>query len=294
MKKIALALIATILMTGAVMAQASTKNQGYVMGYVIPTQTTQTTEYIKKNSFVYITSDTTLYLTKINIGVGSRMSTTLLASAGNYSVINRAIFGGKAISFFVDTANAQNVYGVKTFKNNATFAGTVGVTGNVAVNTNKFNVTAASGNTAIAGTLGVAGNFAVNTNKFTVDASGNVVADGTLGVTGFATLKGLSATDSIIPFANGNGRVGTLTHRFTSGYINTVYTTVLSPPSGGTLGVTATTGNFSSHVGVSGTDTVTSTPVGGLCYRAADSTMYLKIRLTGPKSARWQKITVGK
>lgn len=223
MKKIVLALIATIMIAGAMMAQQVTTNQGYVMGYVVPTSTTPTTEYIKKNSFVMITADTTLYLCKINVGRGSRLSTTMLASAANYAIINRAIFGGKAITFFVDTANAQNIYGVKSFKNNATFAGTMGLTGNFAINTNKFNVTAASGNTTIAGTLGVtgvitgpsvnltgnalvAGNFSVggtklyvygangdlsvNTNKFTIaGASGNTTVAGTLGVTGLATMS---------------------------------------------------------------------------------------------------------
>lgn len=70
-----------------------------------------------------------------------------------------------------------------------TFSSTLAVTGDLAVNTNKFNVTAASGNTAVAGTLGVTGNFAVNTNKFTVAAaSGNTVVAGTLGVTGNMTV----------------------------------------------------------------------------------------------------------
>jgi hypothetical protein len=41
--------------------------------------------------------------------------------------------------------------------NNATIGGTLGVTGNVAVNTDKFTVTAASGNTAVGGTLAVTG-----------------------------------------------------------------------------------------------------------------------------------------
>ena len=190
MKKIALALVAVLLMTGVAMAQYNTKNQGYVMGYVVPTSTTPTTEYIKKNSFVMITADTTLYLCKINIGVGSRLSTTMLASASNYAIINRAVFGGKAITFFVDTANAQNIYGVKTFKNNASFAGTLGVTGNVAVNTNKFNVTASSGNTSIAGTLDVTGvaNFAA-VPKTTI-GTGNTS-------TGFGYLSSQSLTSGL-------------------------------------------------------------------------------------------------
>jgi hypothetical protein len=47
-------------------------------------------------------------------------------------------------------------------------------------------------------------------------------------------------------------------------------------------------------VGVSGTDTVTAAPVGSICYRAADSTLWLKIKSTGTNAARWNKITVGK
>lgn len=56
---------------------------------------------------------------------------------------------------------------------NRVFAGTLGVTGDFAVNTNKFTVTAASGNTLVAGTF---------------DVTGNTVLAGTLGVTGVATL----------------------------------------------------------------------------------------------------------
>lgn len=41
----------------------------------------------------------------------------------------------------------------------AAFSSTLAVAGNVAVNTNKFNVTASSGNTTVAGTLGVTGNL---------------------------------------------------------------------------------------------------------------------------------------
>lgn len=81
--------------------------------------------------------------------------------------------------------------------------GTLGVSGNVAVATNKFTVTAASGNTLVAGTLNVTGattlastlavtgNVAVNTDKFTVAASsGNTLVAGTLAVTGAATITG--------------------------------------------------------------------------------------------------------
>jgi hypothetical protein len=97
----------------------------------------------------------------------------------------------------------------------ATLSSTAAVTGNFAVNTDKFTVAAASGNTVVAGTLGVTGaatlsstlgvtgaatlsstaavtgNFAVNTDKFTVAAaSGNTLVAGTLAVTGNTTLSG--------------------------------------------------------------------------------------------------------
>ena len=43
-----------------------------------------------------------------------------------------------------------------------TLSSTLGVIGDVSVNTNKFNVTASSGNTTIAGTLGVTGNTTID------------------------------------------------------------------------------------------------------------------------------------
>jgi hypothetical protein len=45
-----------------------------------------------------------------------------------------------------------------------TAASTLGVTGDLSVNTNKFNVTASSGNTSIAGTLSVAQTNGINLN----------------------------------------------------------------------------------------------------------------------------------
>jgi len=38
------------------------------------------------------------------------------------------------------------------------------------------------------------------------------------------------------------------------------------------------------------TDTVTWAPVGTICFKVSDSTFYGKIRLTGPKSARWKTL----
>ena len=104
---------------------------------------------------------------------------------------------------------APNGTGLVSITKAATVAGTLAVTGDVSVNTNKFNVTAASGNTAIAGTLSVTGattltgatnivgDFSVATSKFTVAAtSGNTVVAGTLQA-GATTLSSATITNNL-------------------------------------------------------------------------------------------------
>jgi hypothetical protein len=94
-------------------------------------------------------------------------------------------------------------------------ASTLGVTGDFAVNTNKFTVAAASGNTVVAGTLGVTGattlsstlaitgDVAVNTNKFNITAaSGNTTIAGTLGVTGAVTGASFSGVGTALTALN--------------------------------------------------------------------------------------------
>ena len=93
-------------------------------------------------------------------------------------------------------SEALDVTGNVAITGNETVGGTLGVIGDVSVNTNKFNITATSGNTAIAGTLGVTGDVSVNTNKFNITASsGNTTIAGTLGVTGNATIDGVAYLD---------------------------------------------------------------------------------------------------
>jgi len=120
----------------------------------------------------------------------------------------------------------------KDFNMNAgTLASTLTVTGNVAVNTNKFTITAASGNTLVAGTLTVTGattfagavtanggitlgagddligsstsDITINTTAFTVaGATGNTSVGGTLGVTGAVTLSS-TLTDGALTLSAG-------------------------------------------------------------------------------------------
>lgn len=80
--------------------------------------------------------------------------------------------------------------GAISLARNTAVTGALGVSGDVAVATNKFTVAASDGDTAIAGTLAVAGDVAVAANKLTVAAAtGNTAVAGTLAVTGAATLS---------------------------------------------------------------------------------------------------------
>lgn len=102
-----------------------------------------------------------------------------------------------------------------------TLATTLAVTGDVAVNTNKFTVTASSGNTLVAGTLSATGDVAVNTNKFNVTASsGNTAIAGTLAVTGTATVGGNAVMTTGTSLVNANYLPGS-----TVGFSSAEYTT---------------------------------------------------------------------
>ena len=80
--------------------------------------------------------------------------------------------------------------GINNITGNATMGGTLGVTGAV----------------TMASTLGVTGNVAVNTDKFTVTAAtGNTVVAGTLAVTGVTTATGgLTGSPTVSVSASGN------------------------------------------------------------------------------------------
>ena len=133
--------------------------------------------------------------------------------------------------------------------------GTLAVTGDLSVNTNKFNVVAASGNTSIAGSLTATGDLAVNTNKFNVTAaSGNTEVAGTLAVTGASTLNALGATTgsfSSTLSATGNLAINTNKFTVTAASGNTVAAGTLSAVGDFAINtnkfmVTAASGNVSS------------------------------------------------
>lgn len=152
--------------------------------------------------------------------------------------------------------------GTAAFGAAVTMASTLAVAGNLAVNTDKFNVTASSGNTAIAGTLAVsgaatlsgalalAGDFALATNKVTMAAAtGNTAIAGTLDVTGAATLSStLAVNGGRITLGNGTsnwvsfGTTGIGDPAFTTRSVGTkiaLYDSIDGSSAGITIGVGA-------------------------------------------------------
>lgn len=103
-----------------------------------------------------------------------------VTSAGAITITSRS---GQAITLTGTTAHVGA----------STFSSTVGITGNVAVNTNKFTVAASSGNTLIAGTLTTGtGNALAGLAKYSASLSpaevaANTCAEQTFTVTGVTT-----------------------------------------------------------------------------------------------------------
>lgn len=129
-----------------------------------------------------MTYSTKWYATKTGIVMGSGSTLTIASGA----TLSAAAYSQAAPASLAVT-NAMTV------------GTTLGVAGDFAVATNKFQVTAASGNTTVAGTLDVTSDFRVNTTYFTATAaSGNVVAKGTANLQGAVTVGVAAAANAIV------------------------------------------------------------------------------------------------
>ena len=183
-----------------------------------------------------------------------------------------AITGGLGISGATWVGGLLNVAGNATLQGTlgvtlaTTLSSTLGVTGDVAVNTNKFNITAASGNTTIAGTLGVTGDVAVNTNKFNITAltgaftaAGNATLQGTLGVTLATTLSStLAVTGDININTNKFNIVAASGNTTIAGTLGVTLATTLSSTLAVTGNVNINTNKFN-IVAASGNTTIAGT-----------------------------------
>lgn len=237
---------------------ASNGNTG-VLGTLEVTGATTLTSTATLNSTLSVTGASTFSSNVTLSGSTSAATKYFRITNGDVSPLTR---------FLVDSSNG-----------NTTISGTLGVTGDVSVNTDKFSVTAASGNTSIAGTLGVTldATFFKNVtivgsnttateffkikdgssvDKFTVDSfSGNTIVAGTLGVTSAATFSSNvtisgSTTAATDYFRITNGDVSPLTKFVVdSSSGDTVISGTLNVSGTSTLGaVSASTGSFSNLV----------------------------------------------
>jgi hypothetical protein len=93
-----------------------------------------------------------------------------------------------------------------------TLSGALALTGNLDINTNKFNVTAVDGNTLIAGTLGVTGvltaNAGVVVDNFTLDGTTLALSSGEMTLDSVAGDIVLDAHGNQIAFKGDSGQIG--------------------------------------------------------------------------------------
>jgi hypothetical protein len=105
------------------------------------------------------------------------------AASGNTAIAGTFAVAGAATFSAAVTVSS----GGASITGNSTIAGTFGVSSDLSVNTNKFNVTASNGNTTVAGTLGVAGATALSG---ALGVTGATTLSSNLSVTGASTLTG--------------------------------------------------------------------------------------------------------
>jgi len=127
-------------------------------------------------------------------------------STGNTGTLQ--VNGGAAFAKDILIGSSATIYGPSVLQS------TLNVAGNVNVNNSNFTVAAASGNVHAQGNMGVRGTFnstgtlTVNTDKFTVDASnGNTHAEGNVGVRGTFNSTGTFTVNTdkfTVTASNGN------------------------------------------------------------------------------------------
>jgi hypothetical protein len=152
------------------------------------------------------------HINDLNTGVYFPASDQWGLSAGGVGTLTStatALSGGSGITLSISGALTVSSGGA-AITGNSTVTGTLGVSSDFAVATNKLTVAAASGNTLVAGTLAVTGgatlsstlavtgDVAVNTDKFTVTAaSGNTLVAGTLTITGATSGAAITSSGAI-------------------------------------------------------------------------------------------------
>lgn len=151
-----------------------------------------------------------------SLGVSGNTTITGTLTLGSDLAINTNKFVVTATSGNTAVGGTLGVTGATTLSSTlgvtgaATLSSTLGVTGATTLS----STLAVTGNTTLSGTLGVANNLAVNTNKFVVTASsGNTTIAGTLGVDGAVDLNSTLNVDGQATF---NSVVDMTGHKITN------------------------------------------------------------------------------
>lgn len=187
MKKI-IALFALILFTATVVAQVTGRE---VKTYYIATETTKLPYNIEPGNLLYVGSTGNTYLAA-SIAKAGRTPATLKAAA---TVTLAAVANS---SYYVDTANAQNVRGIKTFYSApATFRGTTNGATNAAFGLSAMNaMTTGQSNTSV-GNASLAANTSGSANTAVGHgALGATITGGLNTAVGYASLAANTGTNN--------------------------------------------------------------------------------------------------
>ncbi len=222
------------------------------------------------------------------------------------TTLSSTLTAGTSTLTSLSVTNNETVGGTLGVTGATTLASTLGVTGDVAVNANKFTVAATTGNTAIAGTLGVTGattlssTLTAGTSTLTsLSVTNNETVGGTLGVTGTTTLAstlGVIGATTLGSTLNVTG-AGTFSSTLSAGASTLASASITGNTTvGGTLGVTGAT-TLSSTL-TAGTSTLTSLSVtnnetvGGTLGVTGATTLASTLGITGDVAVNANKFTV--
>jgi hypothetical protein len=186
---------------------------------VLNTSPTLVTPYLGTPTSVTLTNGTGLPISTGVSGLGTGVASFLATPTSvNFKAAVTDETGSDALVFANTPTLVTPVIGAAT-------GTSLSLTGNLSAAAGTFSSTLSAGAstlgaTTVGGTLGVSGDVAVNTNKFTVAATtGNTLIAGTLGVTGATTLSGTSAHGGASTFSSTVNVTGatTLTSLTTTG-----------------------------------------------------------------------------
>ena len=201
-----------------------------------------------------------------NIQIGDNVVDTVTVTADFTSdlipqVTNTYNLGSSSYRWKQLFANTLDVSGASTLSGNTTVGGTLGVTNDFSVNTNKFTVAATTGNTLVAGTLNVTGHTTFEGVTSTgATGTGNLVYSASPTFTGTLTAANITNSGLTLGRVTFAGLNGALTDSanltFSSGTL-TVGTSIIA--GGVTIGssdITLTGGNITGALGITATGTI--------------------------------------